>query len=85
MVTGGEIDCYKNFIYLPFVSRKNKPNKIQKRFHLVNSETFLSLENEGYIRDHVKKTTILIKDGWDDLQEVYKKGFRKTFSTNLER
>ena len=58
----GEIDCYKNFIYLPFVSRKNKPNKIQKRFHLVNSETFLSLENEGYIRD-VKKTTILIEDG----------------------
>ena len=59
----GGIDCYTNFIYLPFVSRKNKPNKIQKRFHLVNSETFLSLENEGYIRDHVKKTTILIKDG----------------------
>ena len=64
MVIGGKIDCYKNFIYLPFVSRKNKPIKIQKRFHLVNSETFLSHENEGYIRDNVKKNNYFDNKRW---------------------
>ena len=45
------------------------------------------LENEGYIGDNVstKSTNLTKENGRDDVQEVYKKGSRKVFSTNLER
>ena len=45
------------------------------------------LENEGYIGDNVstKSTNLTKENGRDDVQEVYKKGSRKVFSTNLEK
>ena len=57
IVIVGKMDCYQNFIYLSFLSRKNKSIKASKMpiFSKPPKQDFLFLANQSCIEHNVSK------------------------------